>query len=83
MNRLEDAERQNEWTNSTGGQAAFLVKLAKETDNLARMAYLFEPELKRRFIDAKALRRELLTFPKRLKKSWEQWALAQCHTGNT
>ena len=67
LSRLEIAERAGNATMSgAGAQAAFLGKLAKEIDNLAKMVFVFEPELKRRFVDAMALRRELLTFPKRL-----------------
>jgi hypothetical protein len=72
LSRLEGAEL--EVTKGENGirdakaQASALGKLAKETDNLAKMAFLFEPELKRRHIDAMALRRDMLSFPKRLER---------------
>jgi hypothetical protein len=75
LSRLEAAEQAHQvGDDGIGGaraQAAFLDKHSEETDSLARMAFLFEPELKRRFVDAKALRQELLTFPKRLKDIFE------------
>ncbi|MDQ2986579.1 MAG: hypothetical protein M3R13_07640 [Armatimonadota bacterium] len=78
LERAEHAyERSSDGINHAKEDAAFLRKLAKETDNLAKMAFLFEPELKKRHIDAMALRREMLSFPKRIER------IADLKTGET
>ncbi len=67
LERLESAEADT--TQSTSrSKAIFLHLLAKETDNLAKMVFLFEPELKIRHIDAAALRRDMRSFPKRIER---------------
>jgi len=72
LSRLESAELERTkgdyGLRAARAQAAALGKLAKETDNLAKMAFLFEPELKKRHIDAMALRRDMLSFPRRIER---------------
>src|SRR5688572_3575731 len=65
--KLERAEHDSTSTTARSS-AVTLHMLSKETNDLAKMVALFAPEIKKRRVDADGLRREMLSFPKRIER---------------